>query len=213
MTVILGLLAQMDQCESFIIHSKGDLLAKKFFSSVGEQFSEHAYGHPMGLRNADNDWRLDQVSDEIYELSQVFTGAFYDILGEIFEIRQNSEEVDDVHVLWEVGQYMTDTLLGALLKGPAENATFADIANLMIRHERNKEYQIIIKQHFTMRRIIGPHSVEPFKRLRDSVTSRLWESCRGTLATDEHLDLVDSILEKQRQNSWMSRGIRKSSAS
>lgn len=46
-TVILGTIAQLDNCEAFISHSKGDLHAKKFFSSVAEQFSDHVYGHRM----------------------------------------------------------------------------------------------------------------------------------------------------------------------
>lgn len=49
-TVILGLVAQLDQCEAFISHSKGDLHAKKFFSSVSEQFSDKVYDHRM-VRN------------------------------------------------------------------------------------------------------------------------------------------------------------------
>lgn len=46
-TVILGLIAQLDQCESFIAHSKGDLHAKKFFSAVVEQFSDKVYDHRL----------------------------------------------------------------------------------------------------------------------------------------------------------------------
>jgi hypothetical protein len=198
-TVILGLLAQLDQCEAFILHSKGDLLAKGYFRDVGEMFCERVYRYPLGLRNADNDWQLNQVSHDVLEMSRVFTAAFYDILAEVFEQRQNSKERDDAQLLWEVGQDMMDALLGALLKGPSENALFSDIANLMVRNEKNKDMQLIMREHFTSRRIIGTQAVEVPRKLEDYVTSQLWESCRGGLSTDEHLDLVDAVLEHKRR--------------
>ena len=203
----LGLVAQMDQCKAFIAHSKGDLHAKKFFSAVAAQFCDRVYGHRMGLRNADNDWRMDQVSDDIYELSQVFTGAFYDIMAEMFEVRQNAHEVDDAHVLFKVGQYMADLLLGAILKGPPENATFAEVANQMLRLERDTEHQIIIRRQFTARRILGPDAVEAPRKLTDQITSGLWGTCRCVLSTEEHLDRVDSVLDRRRQqqHSWLPR--------
>lgn len=126
----------------------------------------------------------------------------------MFELKQNSKQFDDAHVLWEVGQYMTDLLLVAMMKGPTENATFADIANQMLRHEKNKEYQIVMRHQFAVRRILGPQAVEPPKKLPDRVTPELWESCRGVLSTSEHLDLLESVLERRRQQQggWLSRG-------
>ena len=131
----------------------------------------------MGLRNVDNDWQMDQVSDNIYELSQVFTRAFYDIMAEMFEVQQNAHEVDDAPVLFEVGQYMANLLLGAILKGPLENATFAEVANQMLRLERDTEHQIIIHQQFTARRILGPDAVESPRKLTNQITSGLWGTC------------------------------------
>ena len=153
----------------------------------------------QGLRSADNDLKLDHASDDVHDLSQVFTGAFYDIMADMFEVKQDSKQFDDAHILWEVGQYMTDLLLLAMMKGPPDNATFADIANQMIRLEKNQDYQILMRHQFTVRRIIGVNAVEPPKKLTDKVSAELWETCRSVLSTPEHLDLVDSVLERKRQ--------------
>ena len=129
-------------------------------------------------------------------------------MADMFEVRQDSKQFDDAHVLWEVGQYMTDLLLVAMMKGPPDNATFSDIANQMIRYEKNKEYQIIMRHQFTARRILGPHAVEPPKKLGEKVTTELWETCLSVLSTQEHLDLVDSVLDRKRQQQggWLARG-------
>lgn len=162
----------------------------------------------MGLRNADNDLRMDQVSEQVHDLSQVFTGAFYDIVADLFELRQDPSKFDDAHVLWEMGQHMCDLFLGALLKGPQVNATFADIANQMLRLERNKEYQLLIRHQFTTRRILGPNAVEAAKKPSEMVTPSLWQSCHCALSTKEHLDMVKSAIQKKRlqQQGWLSRG-------
>ena len=207
-TVILGLLSQLDQCEAIIAHSKGDLHAKSFFSAIAEQFGEAVYGHRMGLRNADNDLRLDQVSEQVHDLSQVFTGVFYDIIADIFEVRQDSTKFDDAHVLWEVGQHMCDLFLASLLKGPQVNATFADIANQMIRLEKSKENQMLIRHQFTTRRILGPNAIEAAKKPSETINPSLWQSCHCALSTKEHLDMVKSAIQKKmlQQQGWLSRG-------
>ena len=43
-----------------------------------------ALGRPNGLRNADNDLKLSQVSTEVHAISQVFTGGVFDVLADIF---------------------------------------------------------------------------------------------------------------------------------
>lgn len=130
-------------------------------------------------------------------------------MADMFEVKQDSKQFDDAHVLWEVGQYMTDLLMVSIMKGPPDNATFADIANQMLRLEKNKEYQIIMRRRFSARRILGTQAIEPPKKLSERVTTELWESCRCVLSTPEHLDYVDSVLERKRQQQeggWKSRG-------
>ena len=85
LTAIFTMLAQMDQCEAIIAESKANLHAKTFFPAVAEQFGEALYGRRTGLRNADNDLKLSQVSTQVHEISQVFTGAIYDILADFFD--------------------------------------------------------------------------------------------------------------------------------
>jgi hypothetical protein len=193
----LSLLGQLDQCEAVIAHSKADLHAKSFFPAVAEQFGEALYGHRLGLRNADNDLRLDQVSEQVHDVSQVFTGAFYDILADIFDAKRDPTRYDDAHVLWQVGQYMSDLLLGALLKGPPQNATYADIAQLMIKMEKNKKFQAIIRNQFTVRRVLGSNALKPSKKPTATTKANLWQSCHCSLSTKEHLQMVQNAIDQQ----------------
>ncbi len=78
-TATLGLLEQLDMCEAIIADSKSNLEDRNIMTNLADQFGE-ALGHPFGLRCALNNKKLDEVTEEVHDLSQVFTGAFYDIL-------------------------------------------------------------------------------------------------------------------------------------
>jgi len=83
LTAILCLLAQLDVCEIIIAETKTNLKASNFFADLAEEFGVNV-GRKRALRSAINDFKLGQTSNEPHELSQVFTGAVYDILAEIF---------------------------------------------------------------------------------------------------------------------------------
>ena len=83
LTAIFLALSQLDQVEAIIAQTKANLHDKTFLSDLAEQFGL-ALGRPNGLRNADNDLKLSQAGTEVHAISQVFTGAIYDILADIF---------------------------------------------------------------------------------------------------------------------------------
>ena len=73
----------------YFIHSiallPGDLHNKSFLSAIGEQMGS-GLGMRYGIRNADDNVTMRDVTDEIHDLSRVFTGAVYDIIVNMFEI-------------------------------------------------------------------------------------------------------------------------------
>src|SRR5262245_11985496 len=131
LTAIFLALSQFDQVEAIISQTKANLHNKTFLSDMAEEFGL-ALGRPNGLRNADNDLRLSQVSNEVHDLSQVFTGAIYDILADIFAFDRRPALRDDTVVLYETGRYLHSLLIRAIVQAPPQNATFADIANQML---------------------------------------------------------------------------------
>ncbi|MCK4991735.1 MAG: hypothetical protein KAS29_14655, partial [Bacteroidales bacterium] len=185
-TAMFTMLAQMDVCEAIIVESKANLHAKTFFPALAEQFGD-AFGRPMGLRNADNDLKMSNVSTEVHDISRVFTGAIYDILTDFFELYQDPGLYDQAESLFKVGKYITSLVIASLWQGPDANATYADIANKMLELEEDDERKEIIRDQFRKREIldapVGVVGVEP------QLLS--WENCCGTLRLKEHQSLFE----------------------
>jgi hypothetical protein len=157
LTAIFLSLSQFDQVEAVIAQTKANLHDKTFLSDLAEEFGL-ALGRPNGLRNADNDLKLSQVSNEVHDLSQVFTGAIYDILADIFGFERKPALRDDAVVLHEAAHYVHSLLLRAIVQAPAQNATFADVANkmLVIANQDGKpvSYRNFIRNRFTVRQVV-----------------------------------------------------------
>jgi hypothetical protein len=202
LSAIFLALSQLDQAESVIAITKANLHDKIFLSDMAEQFGL-ALGRPNGLRNADNDLRLSQVGTEVHAISQVFTGAIYDILADIFTFERKPGLKDDAATLHEVGQYVLSLVLRALIAAPSSNASFADVANHMLAianaDGRPIEYQNFIRNRFVVREVLAA----PFSALaadhkdgatleaaitdaEDAVQDR--SACCGTMNLDEFFD-------------------------
>jgi hypothetical protein len=156
-TAIFLALSQFDQVEAVIAQTKANLHDKTFLSDLAEQFGL-ALGRPNGLRNADNDLTLGQVTNEVHDLSQVFTGAIYDILADIFNFERKTAIKDDGATLYEVSKYVCSLVLRAIIAAPASAATFADVANqmLIVANSDGKpvQYRNFIRNRFTIRGVV-----------------------------------------------------------
>ena len=159
LTAIFLALAQLDQAEAVIALSKANLHDKNFIAAMAEQFGA-ALGRPMGLRNADNDLKLSQVSNEVHAISQVFTGGIYDVLADIFafEWQRQSKSKDPAHVLLEVARHLCKLLLEAIVAAPASRATYASVVNKMlsISHGQGDPaiYRQFLRSRFTLREVV-----------------------------------------------------------
>jgi hypothetical protein len=126
---------------------------------MAEQFGS-ALGMPQGLRNADNDLKLSQVSNEVHAISQVNTGAVYDIMADIFTFEKNRQAAtkDPARVLLEVAANLCSLYLRALIAAPATGATFADVANQMLQISNAQGdppiYRTFIRNRYTVREVV-----------------------------------------------------------
>lgn len=157
LTAIFLALSQLDQVEAIIAQTKANLHDKTFLSDLAEQFGL-ALGRPNGLRNADNDLKLSEVGTEVHAISQVFTGAIYDVLADIFAFERRPFQRDDAATLYTVGQYVISLVLRAIRAAPDRNCTFADVANhmLLVAHADGKpvQYRNFIRNRFTLREVV-----------------------------------------------------------
>jgi hypothetical protein len=183
------MLAQMDVCEAIIVESKADLHSKTFFPVLAEQFGE-AFGRPMGLRNADNDLKMSDVSTEVHDISRVFTGAIYDILADFFELYQDPGLYDQAESLFKVGKYLTSLVIVSIWQGPDANATYTDIANKMIDLEEDDDRKEIIMNQFRKRDILDT----PVGFMGTEPQQLSWNGCCGTMLLKEYQDLFEKNL-------------------
>jgi hypothetical protein len=160
-------LSQLDQVEALIVQTKGDLHNKTFLSDVAEEFGL-ALGRDNGLRNADNDKTMSQVSSEVHDLSQVFTGGVYDVLADAFELERDIAREDEAATLLRVGQTLFSLVLRAMLAAPATNATFADVVRKMVdlcpTDARGKALRRSIVSQFARREVVAPQAAAAAKK-------------------------------------------------
>jgi hypothetical protein len=206
LTAIFLALSQLDQVEAVIAQTRADLHEKTFLADLAEQFGL-ALGRPNGLRNADNDFKLSQVGNEVHAISQVFTGAIYDILADIFTHERNPAKKDDAAVLYEVGQYVCSLVLRAIMQAPNTNATFADVANQMLQiaaaDGKPVQYRNFIRNRFTVREVVvsptpftedhrAGVALAPVKREADSAVQNR-SACCGTMQNQEYTGGYDAM--------------------
>lgn len=158
LTAIFVSLMQMDQVEAIITQTKANLRDKTYLSDLAEE-SGLALGRSNGLRNADNELTLSQSGSDVLALSQVFTGAVYDILADIFDFERKPAEIDDAAVLFDVCRYMQHLVARAFFEAPNENATFAQIVNQMLRivntDAKPTQYRNFIRHRFVVREVVN----------------------------------------------------------
>ncbi|WP_296946548.1 hypothetical protein [uncultured Massilia sp.] len=161
LTAIFLALSQLDQCEAVVAQTKARLHDKTFLSDIAEQFGL-ALGSTTGLRNADNDLTLSQAGTEVHAISQVFTGAVYDILADVFAFERRPEREDCAGVLHRVAAWLRGLVLRALIAAPDTAASYADVANGMLRiaveDGKPPAYAGFIRERFVQREVLDPAS-------------------------------------------------------
>jgi hypothetical protein len=211
LTAIFLALSQLDQCEAVVAQTKAHLHDKTFLADIAEQFGL-ALGGTNGLRNADNDLTLSQAGTEVHAISEVFTGAVYDILADIFAFERKPELEDCAGVLHRVASWLRGLVLRALIAAPDLGATYADVANEMLRicQEDGKppEYATFIRDRFAQREVLavpaglsGEHPVG--LRLAALVTDppgarQDRRACCGTMNLAEYYN-VERVLDAEAQ--------------
>lgn len=208
LTAIFLALTQFDQVETFVALTRANLHAKNFLAAVAEQFGS-ALGRPSGLRNADNDLKLSQVSNQVHELSQVFTGAIYDILADVysFELVQQAAKKDPTQILFEVAQKVRKLLLDAIVASPASGATFTDVANQMLQVSHGQGdppiYRTFIRNRFQVREVLvapTPLAATPLAQGLIDLSDKKYTGAEGDItdlemAYPEHPSVTDGVTQ------------------
>ncbi|WP_282156644.1 hypothetical protein [Vibrio diabolicus] len=155
LAAVFALLDQPTVCTDIIASCRGDLHAKTFLSLFAEQYGATKRPLQGYMRNADNDLRLGDVDrSRRYELSKVLTGAIYDIFVDVFELHISDPYCNFAATLNRVGELVLHRLVDAIIKAPESNATFKDVAEIMISNEQDECFRQIIRRQFGCRGIL-----------------------------------------------------------
>ena len=206
LTAIFLSLSQLDQCEAIVAQTKARLHDKNFLSDIAEQFGL-ALGRPNGLRNADTDITLSQAGNQVHAISQVFTGAMYDILADLFTLERRPQVLDDADVLHRVGDYLRGLLLRALIAAPDFGATYLDVVEAMLdivaRDGKAQAYADAIRTRFSEREVVqlaagagqdaamAPALAAAVTDQPHAVQNR--RSCCGTMNLAEYFDVQHDL--------------------
>lgn len=206
-TAIFLALSQFDQVEAVIAQTKANLHDKTFLADLAEQFGL-ALGRPNGLRNADNDLKLSEAESEVHAISQVFTGAIYDIIADIFAFERKPLQKDDAQVLFEAAQYVAGLVIRAVVAAPEVAASYSDVANKMLSiafaDGKPVHYRNFIRNRFAVREVIvsptpldvdheaGIDLAPGVQDAPDAVQDRV--CCCGTMQLPEYVG-ADELLE------------------
>jgi hypothetical protein len=160
LTAIFCILSLPDLVRVVIEHTNADLDTRSFLTEFAEQLG----AGENGLRNANNHSRLPDAfpPNSAYSLSQVFTGAVYDILEDVFAAKRDAYPQRDAHclshALHEAGQMVAQLTWRAIQAAPRVNATFKDVAEHMLHlAEQNaawEPYTHNIAERFAARKIL-----------------------------------------------------------
>ena len=177
LTSVFLALSMFDQVAAAIALTKANLHDRgNFLAALAEQFGA-ALGFPQGLRNADNDLKLSEVGNEVHAISQVFTGAIYDVLADIFVFEKNRQAAtkDPAAVLYEVSARLCKLLVQGIQAAPGIGATYADVVNRMLSISSAQGdppiYRTFIRNRFTVREIVV--SPTPLKAMHEG--SMKWD--------------------------------------
>ncbi len=212
LTAIFLALSQLDQCEAVVAQTRAHLHDKTYLSDIAEQFGM-ALGGAASLRNADNDLSLTQAGTQVHAISQVFTGAMYDVLADLFAYERNPAFDDCAAVLHRVAAYLRGLLLRALIAAPDSAASYVDVVNEMLRivEEDGKPpiYAAFIRNQFARRDVVeqpGAAAAEPAPpaaplapKVCDAPGARQdRRACCGTMNLSEYYR-VDRVLDSEAQ--------------
>jgi len=182
LTSIFFILSQLDLVEYIIAQTKANL---HHIDNILAIWSEQLAVIPGydGVRNAINDLKLSEAGTEVHGISQVFTGAVYDSLADIFNASKNPDFRDDAETLFLVSQYILQLIVKSVINSPDIKASFADVANEMIRiskEDGHQDYAEFIRINFIYREILTSDGEKsPFNDFSRLVAD--YTGCCGTL--------------------------------
>lgn len=187
LTSMFLILSQLDLVEYIITETKADLNYEKNILAVWwEQLEEIGY---MGPRSAINDLKLSEAGTQVHRISEVFTGAVYGILADIFASSREPDFRSDAETLYMIGQYMLSLIVKSVLRSPDTEVRFVDIVGEMIKITKETsrfDHAEIIRKNFLKREILTDNG-QINSKIDLSTLIPDYKGCCATLSNNPYL--------------------------
>jgi hypothetical protein len=166
-----------DRALKLLAETGGDLNRSSFLTRLVEAFSALT-GSGTGIRDAFNDLKVSDTTDEVHDRSEVFTGAAYKIFLKIYDGLKN--EFGPEEGLLEAGRIMGFFLTHATDYTPENLMTLEDVAKAYLKVDKEffgSRYHDVIVDEFIRREIFDAESVSEWMA-HEAATPKLWLNLR-----------------------------------
>jgi hypothetical protein len=153
-------------------------------------------GTPGGIRDAYNDNKVSNTSDEIHDRSTVLTGAAYRIFLRVYSTLKSEEDEDGSDALAEAGRIMGVFLVRSTDYTPENQLTLEDIAKAYLKVDKEffrGAYHDVLVNEFIRRELFDASSDSEWMAHEAAIPSlRL----RGRSADDKLEQFIQANLDK-----------------
>src|SRR5262249_24062480 len=176
-------LRNRDRVYNLLAETNGDLNQSNSLTRMGEAYAALT-GKGTGERDAFNDKKVSDTSDEVHERSEALTGAAYKLFLTVYSRLKNEQGVEEQEALMEAGEIMGTFLTRSTDYTPENQMTLEDVAKAYLKVDKEffgSRYHDMLVDEFIRREIFNADSdrewvahevATPYLRL--SKPSRRW---------------------------------------
>jgi len=154
-------LRDWDRALGLLTETNGDLNQSNSLTRLVEAFAA-LIGKGTGIRDAFNDLKVSDTTEEIHDRSQVLTGAAYKLFLTVYSRMKNEQGIEEQEALRKAGEIMGIFLTRANDYMPENQATLEDVAKAYLKVDKEffgGRYHVVLVEEFTRRELFDAGSV------------------------------------------------------
>lgn len=150
-----------DRALGLLAETNGDLNQSNSLTRLVEAFAALT-GKGTGVRDAFNDLKVSDTTEEIHDRSRVLTGATYKLFLTVYSRLKNEQGIEEQEALRKAGEIMGIFLTRANDYMPENQATLEDVAKAYLKVDKEffgGRYHDVLVEEFTRRELFDAGSV------------------------------------------------------
>lgn len=168
-------LRNRDRALRLLAGTNGDLNQSNALTRLGEAFAALT-GKGTGIRDAFNDLKVSDTTEEIHDRSRVLTGAAYKLFLTVYSRLRYEQGIEEQEALRKAGEIMGAFLMRANDYTPENRVTLEDVAKAYLKVDKEffaSRYHATLVEEFIRREIFDAKSVSEWLA-HETATPQLW---------------------------------------